>query len=1148
MRSNSRSLRHHARAVLKGTTLLAGLGAVFVATAPAFAADDNSVETVVVTGYRASLTASTDAKRASTNFTDSIFAEDIGKFPDTNIAESLNRIPGVTISREIDGEGINVSIRGLGTNFTKVTLNNANIAVASTGATDQRNNNREVDLNMFPTELFTQLTVSKSPTADQVEGGAAGVVNMRTQRPFDKEGFRLTYELQGTDISTADDPGERGALIASDTWGEEFGVLVGVAGVHNNVFVKGWEDGNAGWVGPSLATAAAGTTPVQCSPAASCATLGSKSWGVPGTVPTGVSVPIPGGGGATYAAGTPINQAFLLANNPGLTAQQLSNALLPRLGRSMFEGGTRDRFNAVASLEWRPMEGMHFYVDMIAGRQFNNLNRSDINFGVRAGAGSQPLIPQNVTLQPDWLAYTNNGGGAVQSGTFYDAQFALEARPFHEKGDFFSINPGMEWQINDKLWADVQLNATRSHFFRDSPTVFVVTCPSAGNGALPGCAAPAGGVFVNFNNPVGAAFPSITTNIDLNNPANYQWNNGRVNLQDEKRFTVTDGAHFDVKYGDDTFSVKAGGAFDHAFRSIIAIDASQQWQNAICGDNPNVFLPGPNSTPVGCNGQNTAAPVGATAPYYIINPGLTPAPAVFPGPPQLHGYGEGYSAGFPAFMYQGSLVPQSALASYLKPGPTGFITVDYNKIFAASNYFPLDNAAINSLSNCSTLKCTAVSPSFATASNTGGTSGGFDEKTYGAYVMADGVIHFGSRDLKWDAGLRWFDTHQTIISPVQHVDPRNTVQAFCGQPALLATPTCPAGTLTTTQIPDGSRFPNTFTFSPAKNDYSAFLPNLNMVFNVADDFLVRASLSRTMTRPDPSQMISVVNFSDPTAAAASVGNPELKPFYSNNIDIGAEYYTGAEGYVSLAVFRKSISGFTVSQNTTQPFSNLAQFGINYGALTSTQQSALCGRTPGCVVGTATDATVANTTLTVTEQVNAPGLKIINGIEVGYVQPLDFLLEQYGFKGFGFTGNLTIVDQKTTGSAPSVALGVAPFTYNVTGYYDDGTASARLSYNFSDTSYASGSNQQSVCLPTGTSSGGCPQGAYLFSKAYGQADFSSSIHLSRIWGEDLPSDPELTFDVQNIFSAKQESYFQLPDAVHSYYIKGQTYMFGLRGTF
>ena len=1123
MRSNFRSLNNRAKSVLRGTTLLAGIGAAFIAVAPAYAADadaDNSpVETVVVTGYRASLTAATDAKRASTNFTDSIFAEDIGKFPDTNIAESLNRIPGVTISREIDGEGLNVSIRGLGTNFTKITLNNTQVAVASTGATDQTNNNRQVDLNMFPTELFTQLTVTKSPTADLLEGGAAGNVNMRSDRPFDKEGFRFTYTLGGSDNSEAGSPGERGALILSDTWGSQFGVLVGVAGVHSNVFVKGWEDGNAGWVGPSPQTN-------QCT-ASNCSNFGSKSWAISQTIPassnpaipalfipiptgytlSGGAVPYTNGGTNYFPANYSMQQADLLALNPGLTAQQLSNALLPRLGRAMFEEGSRDRFNGIASVEWRPIDSMHFYVDFITGRTFNNLNRSDIDWGVRSGAGSQNMFPANLKLQPDWMAYTNNQGGAISSGTFYGAGFFLEARPYKEKGDYFSINPGLEWQVNDLLSVDVQLNASRSHFFRDAPTILVTTCSNTPLAAgVPNCAPPPGGTVVQFN--ANGAFPTETSSLNLNDPNSYIWNNGRVNVQDEKRYTYTNGAHFDAKWGGDLISVKVGGAYDEIFRSITAIDDSQRWQNAICGDNPNVYLPTPNaSNGVGCNGQNTPTPVGAAVPA-----------TAWPG------YGTGYSTGFPPETFGGSLIPTSALNQYLIAGPTGFVTVDYNKLLKASNYYPIDNAAIAAVSGCSTSNCTVTSPPFSTASATGGTSGSFDEKDFGAYIMTDGTLHLGDRDLKWDAGVRWVETHQTIISPVQHTDPRNA-------------------TLT-----NGAFYPNYFTFSSAKNVYDAFLPNLNLVYNVADDFLVRASISRTMTRPDPSVMISVVNFSDLTAQSASVGNPALKPYYSNNIDLGAEYYTGGEGYVSLAVFRKSLSGFTASSNVTQPFSYLDQFGINYGNLNITQQTALCNRTPGCSLATATQATVANTTITVTEQLNTPGLKIINGIEVGYVQPLDFLLEEHGLKGFGFTGNLTIVDQKSTGSISSIATGVAPFTYNVTGYYDNDGISARLSYVFSDTSYASGSNQQSVCLPTGTSAGGCPGGAYLFSKAYGQADFSSSLKLSKLFTEDLPSDPELTFDVQNIFSAKQVTYEQFPDTLHSYYIKGQTFLFGIRGTF
>jgi outer membrane receptor protein involved in Fe transport len=107
------------------------------------------LDRVVVTGYRQSIQFATDAKRESTNFTDSIFAEDIGKFPDLNIAESLNRIPGIQLSREVNGEGVNISIRGLGTSFTKTLLNGSQIAVASTGGTDSQNQNREVDLDLW---------------------------------------------------------------------------------------------------------------------------------------------------------------------------------------------------------------------------------------------------------------------------------------------------------------------------------------------------------------------------------------------------------------------------------------------------------------------------------------------------------------------------------------------------------------------------------------------------------------------------------------------------------------------------------------------------------------------------------------------------------------------------------------------------------------------------------------------------------------------------------------------------------------------------------------------------------------------------------------------------------------------------------------
>lgn len=209
--------RARRRALMLGATILAAVPMSALAqTAPA--QDATEVDEIIVTGFRSSLAQSTTAKRDSTGFTDSIFAEDIGKFPDLNLAESLNRIPGVQLTREINGEGLNISVRGLGTNFTKVLLNSAQISVASSGRTDSQNQNREVDLDLFPTELFTRLDVNKTPMASTLEGGVAGVVNMRSARPFDSEGPNFTYSVQANYGTQSEEVSPRLAGIVSNTW------------------------------------------------------------------------------------------------------------------------------------------------------------------------------------------------------------------------------------------------------------------------------------------------------------------------------------------------------------------------------------------------------------------------------------------------------------------------------------------------------------------------------------------------------------------------------------------------------------------------------------------------------------------------------------------------------------------------------------------------------------------------------------------------------------------------------------------------------------------------------------------------------------------------------------------------------------------
>jgi TonB-dependent receptor len=1050
------------RAATLGAVLLAGTAWPALAqTAPDTAAQTppaadqvpSAEDEIVVSGYRASLESSTNAKKNSTGFTDSIFAEDIGKFPDTNIAESFNRIPGVTISREVTGEGINVTIRGLGTNFTRVLLNGAPVAVASTGRTDAQNTNREVDLDLFPTELFTSLTVNKSGIADTVEGGAAGTVNMRSARPFDKEGTRVTYGAQLTKNTQTDKYGYRGSLLASTTMGD-FGILLGVAGVRNYVRSTGFE--TIGWTNPNLSVPPANATPAQIAAAqcraggTACNSTGGGNWTIPGTVPVNA------GNGLT--AGTVIDQDFLLAQNPGATLQQIDNGIIPRLGRPMDESGTKDRINAIASLEYKG-ETFHAYVDGMYGYKNNQLERIDMNWVGRNGA----FIPLNTKYDRTDCST----GCVVTQGTYAAAQFFLEYRPHLEKTKFWGVNPGLEWQIADKLKVDLQGNYTWSDFHRESPTVLVNTLANSG-------------VTVNYDN-TGGDMPLITTNVDLNNPNNFTWPGGRVNIQDERRRTETKGVRGNLTWGDSVFNIKAGAAYDDTSRRISAFDNSQAWQNAVCGNRPSVFLPGPNTQPP-CNG--------------LVQPGAAPT-----GYPTYPAFGTGYTSGLTGpITYAGSLISNAQLPGFLKPGPSGFVTVDWDKFKAASNYDQFHDSAPE-----------------AAGSNTGASGGYVREKVLGGYAEVNGDMPLAGGNITYNAGLRYVRTKQQIGGRVSITDPRNNSDPDGAGPL---PNTCPGPG----NPRDGSCYPNIVNFVYTDSDYDNWLPSASAAFHISDSAVVRGAASRTMTRPNPNTMLPGLSFSSPSADIGTVGNPALTPYISTNFDLGFEYYTGKEGYVGFTAFRKAVTGFTTNGTTTVPFSALAAYGVTYDTLSPTQQAAITARGgPG------------SATVVLQQQVNASGTLKVNGLEVNWVQPLDFLIGRYlGVNGFGFNANLTLIDQTGSGAAPAVAVGVSPVTYNLTGYYEQGGVSVRVSTTFQRGTVTSDPNQNSITL------------ARLYSDDYQQYDLSASVDFAEVF--DMKWAPELTLDVINLTKTQQRSYFQFENAAFTVYNPGRQVMIGLRGRF
>ena len=194
--------------------------------------DQEGFEEIVVRGIRDAQEASLDLKRNAAGFVDAISAEDIGKLPDQNIAEALQRITGVAIQRG-RGEGDFVSIRGLGPEFVRSTVNGRTVISATEAFNntlsggDRVSTGRETNFDSLPSEVISTLEVIKSAGAEHVEGGIGGIVNVKTARPLDL-GDKLSFSVESTyrDFNEETDPN------VSGTWSidnGDFGALFSVA-------------------------------------------------------------------------------------------------------------------------------------------------------------------------------------------------------------------------------------------------------------------------------------------------------------------------------------------------------------------------------------------------------------------------------------------------------------------------------------------------------------------------------------------------------------------------------------------------------------------------------------------------------------------------------------------------------------------------------------------------------------------------------------------------------------------------------------------------------------------------------------------------------------------------------------------------------
>jgi TonB-dependent receptor len=379
----------------------------------AASSDADDVETVTVVGIRGSLQKASDIKHEAANTVESVLAEDIAKMPDLNLAESIQRIPGVAMTRE-GGEGRNITLRGFAPDFTSTTLNGMEIPASSDGLDSGGftiNAGRAFDFHVFASELFSRIDIQKTQKASLEEGGIAGTVDLYTTKPFDFKERTLVASVQGgyNTLTRKTDP--RLTLLYSDTFADgKFGVLLSAAFSKRTVYQEGYS--SVRWTSPYWQ---------------------GDSWDL--------SNPI-------AVTGTPA--ADCPAANP------LNCLWAPRLPRADFFGNDQKRTGFTGSFQFRPNDRLLLTLDVLHSELKNDrysYNSMEwlLTHGPASGFFGQ--TPLSFTIGPD--------GKQIIAASFANVSSWYESRHQASKSKFDQFVLSGKYQIADSLTLDAMAGSAK---------------------------------------------------------------------------------------------------------------------------------------------------------------------------------------------------------------------------------------------------------------------------------------------------------------------------------------------------------------------------------------------------------------------------------------------------------------------------------------------------------------------------------------------------------------------------------------------------------------------------------------------------------------------------------------------------------------
>lgn len=361
------------------------------AAEPTPAADDQVAEEIVVTGIRASLRSAQNRKREATQIVDSIVAQDIGKLPDVNLAEALQRVTGVQISRN-QGEGSGIAIRGL----TQVRTEIDGRSIFTSGG-------RSLSFEDVPSELLAGADVYKSPTANQIEGGIGGLVNLRLRKPLDFKGFEAAVQARGTYYDFVDKASPQVSAMVSNRWETgigEIGILL--SGAYQRTNFR-----------------------------------------------------------SDYNAVEPFNlrRDLVDLNGNGALGDEADAIYAPGGGGIKHTVGTRDRYGANLAIQWRPTDTLEFYIDGL-------YSLYEINSGTHMlyllGDSSNPADMQALG---NFSVF--EGTNSFRSGSWQNVRIDSSAYTDERRSETWQLAGGFRWENDGiKTRTDVAYTdaTTRSAF------------------------------------------------------------------------------------------------------------------------------------------------------------------------------------------------------------------------------------------------------------------------------------------------------------------------------------------------------------------------------------------------------------------------------------------------------------------------------------------------------------------------------------------------------------------------------------------------------------------------------------------------------------------------------------------------------------